>query len=224
MALDGPAGLIQTVGVEPMASEDLSPRVASPQDRDEVVAILVSAFYDDPTWSWAFPDPSRRAEQHRWLWGLLVEGAMRYPWVWLTPGSTATSVWIPPHGTELSQEQEAVWEPAIVEMLGADASAVIHVFELLGQAHPREVPHFYLSFLATSAAHRGRGYGLGLLAGNLRLIDEAGMPAYLEASNPANVALYERHGFKVRGSFKLPGDGPEVFTMWREARPPEPGQ
>jgi ribosomal protein S18 acetylase RimI-like enzyme len=200
-----------------MAAEDLSPRVASPQDRDNVVAILISAFYDDPTWSWAFPDPSLRAEQHRRLWGLFVDGAMRYPWVWLTPGNTATSVWIPPNGTDLSQEQEAALEPTIVEMLGADASAVIHAFELFDQAHPREVPHFYLSLLATSAAHRGRGYGLGLLAGNLRLIDEAAMPAYLEASNPANVALYERHGFEVRGSFKLPGDGPEVFTMWRDA-------
>jgi len=79
------------------------------------------------------------------------------------------------------------------------------------------MPHFYLSLSATSAAHRGPGYGLGLLAGNLRRIDEAGMPAYLEASNPANVALYERHGFEVRGSFTLPGDGPEAFTMWREA-------
>jgi len=200
-----------------MAAEDLSPRIASPQDRDDVVAILVSAFYDDPTWSWAFPDPSLRAEQHRRLWGLFVDGAMRYPWVWLTPGNTATSVWIPPNGTDLSQEQEAALEPTIVEMLGADASAVIHAFELFDRAHPREVPHFYLSLLATSAAHRGRGYGLGLLAGNLRLIDEAGMPAYLEASNPANVALCSRHGFEVRGSFKLPGDGSEVFTMWRDA-------
>ena len=200
-----------------MAAEDLSPRIASPQDRDDVVAILVSAFYDDPTWSWAFPDPSLRAEQHRRLWGLFVDGAMRYPWVWLTPGNTATSVWIPPNGTDLSQEQEAALEPTIVEMLGADASPVIHTFELFDRAHPREVPHFYLSLLATSAAHQGRGYGLGLLAGNLRLIDEAGMPAYLEASNPANVALYSRHEFEVRGSFKLPGDGPEVFTMWRDA-------
>jgi ribosomal protein S18 acetylase RimI-like enzyme len=96
-------------------------------------------------------------------------------------------------------------------------SPVIHAFELFDRAHPREVPHFYLSLLGTRAEHRGRGYGLGLLAGNLRRIDEAGMPAYLEASNPANVALYERHGFEVRGSFKLPGDGPEVFTMWRDA-------
>ena len=200
-----------------MAAEVVSPRVASPQDRDDVVAILVSAFYDDPTWSWAFPDPSLRAEQHRRLWGLFVEGAMRYPWVWLTPGNTATSVWIPPNGTDLSQEQEAALEPTIVEMLGADAAPVIHAFELFDRAHPREVPHFYLSLLATSAAHQGRGYGLGLLAGNLRLIDEAGMPAYLEASNPANVTLYSRYGFEVGGSFKLPGDGPEVFTMWRDA-------
>lgn len=200
-----------------MAAEDLSPRVASSPDRDDVVAILVSAFYDDPTWSWAFPDPSLRAEQHRRLWGLFVDGAMRYPWVWLTPSNTATSVWIPPNGTDLSQEQEAALESIVVEMLGADASPVIHAFELFDRAHPREVPHFYLSLLATSAEHRGRGYGLGLLAKNLRRIDEAGMPAYLEASNPANVALYERHGFEVRGSFKLPGDGPEVFTMWRDA-------
>ena len=82
-----------------------------PQEGRDVVAILVSAFYDDPTWSWAFPDPSLRAEQHRRLWGLFVDGAMRYPWVWLTPGNTATSVWIPPNGTDLSQEQEAALEP-----------------------------------------------------------------------------------------------------------------
>ena len=51
----------------------------------------------------------------------------------------------------------------------------------------------------------------------MRQSDEAGMPAYLQASNPANVALYERHGFKVRGAFKAPREGPEVSTMWREA-------
>ena len=157
-----------------MAAEDLSLRVASPQDWGDVVAILVSAFYDDPTWSWAFPNPSLRAEQHRRLWGLFVDGAMRYPWVWLTPGNTATSVWIPPNGTDLSEEQEAALEPTIVEMLGADASPVIHAVELFDRAHPREVPHFYLSLLGTSAAHRGRGYGLALLAENLRRIDEAG--------------------------------------------------
>lgn len=202
-----------------MAAGNLSARVASPQERGDVVEILVSAFHDDPTWSWAFPDPSLRADQHRRLWSLFVQGAMRYPWVWLTPGNTATSVWIPPHGTDFSDEQEAAFEPAIVSMLGADASPVMHAFEMFDRAHPRDVPHFYLSLLGTGAEHRGRGYGLGLLAENLGRIDEAGMPSYLEASNPANVALYARHGFVVLGSFDLPADGLKVFTMWRDAAP-----
>ena len=56
---------------------------------------------------------------------------------------------------------------------------MINGFELFDRALPREVPHFYLSLLGTRAEHRGRGYGLDLLAKNLRRIDEAGMPAYM---------------------------------------------
>jgi hypothetical protein len=59
------------------------------------------------------------------------------------------------------------------------------------------------------------------LTENLRQIDKAGMPSYLEASNSANVPLYMRHGFEVLDSFTLPEDGPEVFTMWRHAQPLE---
>ena len=193
--------------------DNLSPRVASPRDSDEVVSILVGAFHDDPTWSWAFPDPALRAEQHKRLWRLFVDGAMRFPWVWLTKGNTATSVWIPPLETEFSGEQEAALEPAITEMLGPKASRVLHALEMFDQAHPRGVPHFFLSLLATVPEHRGHGYGLRLLTENLRQIDEAGMPSYLEASNPANVPLYMRHGFEVLDSFTVPEGGPEVFTM-----------
>ncbi len=204
-----------------MTAEKLGPRVATADDVRDVVAILVSAFYDDPTRSWAFPDPARRAEQHRRLWGLFVQGAMRYPGVWLSAGNTATSVWIPPHGTDFSGEQEAVLQPTIIEMMGADAGRVLDAFDRFDAAHPRDVPHYYLSLLGTSHEHQGRGYGLGLLAANLLRIDDARMPAYLEASNPVNVALYVRYGFEVVGSFVLPQDGPEVFTMWRDAAPLE---
>jgi predicted acetyltransferase len=81
------------------------------------------------------------------------------------------------------------------------------------------VPHFYLSLLGTDPRQAGHGYGLGLLADNLRRIDDLGAPAYLEASNTANVPLYERYGFEVLSSFQ-PTGGPLVFTMWREPRPP----
>ncbi len=196
-----------------------SPRVAAAADRDEVVRILVGAFAEDPAWSWAFPDRSRRAAEHTRLWRLLVEGAMRYPWVWLAPGGTATSVWIPPGGTDLSPEQEAQLEPMLVDLLGSGAGRVLEAFEAFERAHPRDAPHYFLTLLGTAPEHRGRGHGLALLAANLRLVDEAGLPAYLEASNVANVPLYQRHGFVVHGGFVLPDGGPEVVTMWRDPRP-----
>jgi hypothetical protein len=183
------------------------------------VDILVSAFFGDPVWSWAFPDPSARAGQQRALWSLLVAGALRYPWVWLASGNTATAVWIPPDGTELSEQQEASLEPLIVELMGDDAPRVLETIGRFEGAHPQEVPHFFLTLRGTRADQRGHGYGLGLLADNLRMIDQAAMPAYLEATNVANVPLYGRYGFEVIGSFTPPAGGPEVFTMWRDVTP-----
>ena len=59
---------------------------------------------------------------------------------------------------------------------------------------------------------------MGLLAENLARIDELGMPAYLESSNPANHARYERLGFERIGEFSTPDDSRVVATMWREPR------
>ena len=57
---------------------------------------------------------------------------------------------------------------------------------------------------------------MGLVAANLAAIDAAGMPAYLESTNPANVDRYRRVGFEPVGEFALPLDGPSVTTMWRD--------
>ncbi|MGZ6342745.1 MAG: GNAT family N-acetyltransferase, partial [Candidatus Limnocylindrales bacterium] len=72
--------------------------------------------------------------------------------------------------------------------------------------------------LGTHPAHRGRGIGMELLQHNLGRIDAFGAPAYLESSNPANDHRYERLGFKRRGQFTLPEQGPVVTTMWRAPR------
>jgi GNAT superfamily N-acetyltransferase len=185
---------------------------------DDCVGILVGAFYDDPLWSWAFPDGSRRREQHAVVWRLMVEGAIRYPWTWLSSGAAATSVWIPPGGTELDDEHADSLEDVLADLLGAGADRVLGALAALEGAHPHRTPHFYLSLLGTDPARRGHGYGLALLADNLREIDALGMPAYLESSNPANVPLYARHGFVPVGVATPPG-GPDVVTMWREPQP-----
>jgi GNAT superfamily N-acetyltransferase len=217
-----PSGVLRRCEVTIDAS-DAGPRVATFADAATVTDLVVRAFYGDPTWQWAFPDPKARADQHRSLWRIFVEGALRYPWVWLGAAAAATSVWIPPGGTDMSRDQEAMLEPLLVEMLGSGSARVLAAFEMFESAHPHSEPHYYLSLLASDPAQRGKGYGLGLLAENLRLIDSEAAAAYLEASNPVNVPLYERYGFRRLSSFDLPDDGPTVHTMWRAARPKRTG-
>ncbi len=190
---------------------------------DDCVEILVGAFHDDPLWSWAFPDGEHRRQQHGVVWRLMVEGAIRYPWTWITEAGSATSVWIPPGGTELADEQAEGFADRLVDLLGRSAAPrALGAFAELERAHPRDTPHFYLSLLGTHPARRGHGHGLGLLADNLRAIGALGMPAYLESSNPANVPLYARHGFVPIGLVRPPG-GPDVVTMWRDPVRPGPG-
>ena len=56
---------------------------------------------------------------------------------------------------------------------------------------------------------------MALLDHNLATIDGEGMPAYLESTNPANVARYESRGFRRVGEFIRPGEGLPVARMWR---------
>ena len=187
-------------------------RIATAQDLDGVTATLTAAFETDPLWSWAFPAQEDLAA----LWGLLVSSALRYPWVWIAEDYAAVSVWIPPGGIELTEEEEASLEPTLAERIGSRAAEVLALFERLEEAHPDEPPHYYLSLLGTHPDHRGNGLGMALLAENLVRLDSEGMPAYLESSNPANDPRYERQGFVRIGGLSRPDGRQTVSTMWRE--------
>lgn len=201
-----------------MQTRDTDPRVATAADAKSIVATLTGAFDADPLWSWAFPDPSKRAEQFKTWFDLFVESALPNGWVWISGEAEATSVWAPPGKTELTPEAKAKVEPFLTGELGAHAESVLQVMERFEAAYPDEKSFYYLSFLGTHPEHRGHGVGMSLLKANLTHVDAEGMPAYLESSNPANNARYERLGFKPRGGFETPDGKHAVTTMWREAR------
>jgi GNAT superfamily N-acetyltransferase len=148
----------------------------------------------------------------------MVDGALRYPWVWMTPAAEAVAVWIPPGGTELSPADEARVGDVLSGLLGAGSARVLGALDRFEQAHPHDEPHYYLSLLGTHPAHRGRGIGMELVEAGLRVIDAEHMPAYLESSNPGNEARYQRAGFEPVGRFEMADAGPAITTMWRPAR------
>ena len=195
-----------------------APRRATEAQADQATEVFALAFHDDPTWSWAFPDAGRRLEQYRLWWGLLVNGALGYDWLWMTSDGGAAALWIPPNQPELVEEDEARVEPLLRDLLGSRADSVLELLARFEANHPRHMPHYYLSLLGTHPDHRGKGKGMGLLAANLELIDQEGLPVYLESSNRANDHRYERLGFVQVGEFAAAAGGPTLACMWREGR------
>jgi GNAT superfamily N-acetyltransferase len=210
---------------EPMSPEQPSnstftavdARIATAAELDATSALIARAFYNDPTWSWAFPDDSKRLGQHKPFWRIFVNRAIEHRSAWVVDKFASASIWVPPGKPEMTEQDELELDALLARMVPKRADLILDAFELFEEAHPREEEHWSLSLLGTDPDARGRGTGLGLLARNLEMIDEQGLPAYLEASNPANVALYERLGFETVGGFQLPDGGPFVTTMWREA-------
>jgi GNAT superfamily N-acetyltransferase len=180
-------------------------RPATEADLEAVTATLTAAFAGDPLWRWAFPDLADLEA----LWRFLISSALRYPSIRMLDDVRAVALWIPPGGTELTPEEE-------VQLAAMVPPHVVALFERFELAHPRERPHYYLSLLGVHPDHRGKGIGMALLAENLALLDAEGAPSYLESSNPANDARYQRIGYRSVGSFTTPDGEHAVTTMWRE--------
>jgi ribosomal protein S18 acetylase RimI-like enzyme len=188
-------------------------RTATEADLDGLTATLTAAFEHDPLWSWAFPD----RDDLEAVWRLFVRNALRYPCVRVSGEYDAVAVWIPPGGSELTETGEAEFERLVRDLIGPRAGEVLELVERFDAAHPEEPPHYYLSLLGTHPGLRGRGLGMALLADSLAGMDAEGVSAYLESSNPANDARYERLGFRRQGEFTTPDGAHLVGTMWRDA-------
>jgi GNAT superfamily N-acetyltransferase len=195
-------------------------RLATHADVDGVTDTLTAAFATDPLWTWAFPDAR---DQAVW-WRYCIASAFRYPGVWISGEYAAVSVWIPPGGVELTEDEQRGLEPLIRGLIGKRCDDVMELLERFETFHPQGEPHYYLSLLGTHPDRRGAGLGMALLTENLKRIDAEGVPAFLESSNPANDRRYERLGFRRVGEFTTPDGACTVATMWREVGaggPPE---
>ena len=140
-------------------TSQLAVRRASAADIDSVTWIVTLAFAHDPLWAHAMARPDGGTAHHGEFWRLFVEGALRYPWTWLTSGWEATSIWIPPGGTEMTPDQEQHLEKLATDRLGPAAGDYLQLLSRFDAAHPRAEPHYYLSLLGTHPGHRGKGIG-----------------------------------------------------------------
>ena len=190
------------------SSSAVRARPATSADIPAVSHTLAAAFFDDPVFSYCYPDAAPRQQiLPRWF-EIVTEATLPYGEIYTTDDVVAGAVWVPP-GVEDDEQMGA----ALGEMSGKYAQTLFEIFERMDEKHSRE-PHHYLFLLGTSPEWQCRGIGSALMRPVLELCDRDAMPAYLEASSEGNKRLYLRHGFEVTGEIKL-HDGPSMWPMWR---------
>jgi GNAT superfamily N-acetyltransferase len=190
-------------------------RLAQTSDLEQVIETLAEGFVDDPLWGvWALPDVPDRIEALRAYWAPFVLAGMKHDGVIMSTGGEAVAVWVPPGVPEMDEADEASVTAGTQTLFGDRAPLLFELYEMFEHARPQDPANWYLSLLATAAKHRGKGAGMRLVEDFLVGVDAAQMPAYLESTNPANLARYGRAGFERLGAFTAP-QGPIVTTMWR---------
>ncbi|WP_369199596.1 GNAT family N-acetyltransferase [Streptomyces sp. PU-14G] len=188
-------------------------RAVGEADLGAARALLHAAFRTDPVSRWIFPEEERREERHPELFGTFLAGAHAHGTAEVTDDGEALALWFDVRGGAQRGGDELADALGRVDPGNARLAAM---GELTEAGHPHE-DHAYLQAIAVTPDRQGLGIGSALLRHRLAACDRQGLPAYLEASSPRSRALYERHGFAVRGAgIQLPFDGPVMWPMWRE--------
>jgi GNAT superfamily N-acetyltransferase len=192
---------------------------AGPGDAPALVWVIAGAFRDLEVSRWLVPDPAERREVFPGYFAIYVEAALDGGTVLTTPGRDAAALWLPVGAGGPGELPEGHRES-----LAAVSGRHIARFEAfdaeLSRSHPRGTAHEHLAVLAVRPDRQRLGIGTALLGARHRVLDAAGTPSYLEASDLAKREIYLRHGYAdLGGPVRLPGGtAPAMYPMWREPR------
>jgi GNAT superfamily N-acetyltransferase len=185
-------------------------------DTRNIAALLTDAFDGDPVSQWLLPDPTERRRRHHAMFRSIVDRALLWGDVHLhfDDGYQGAALWL-----DIAQGEQpgnGVDVEAFRDVFGPDAyDRWVTLVRLMRQHHPAHIRHAYLPFIAVNPARQGRGIGRALLEYKLPQLDEAGVPAYLEASSARSLRLYSRVGFQPFGSLITLPEGPDMYPLWR---------
>jgi GNAT superfamily N-acetyltransferase len=185
----------------------------SAERQRQAISALVLAFVRDPVVRWLYPEPEAYLSHFPGFARAFGGAAFASGTAWISDDLGGAAMWLPsgvhPDGKALASHLFGTVEESRHPTLR-------DVLEQMDEHHPEE-PHWYLPIIGVDAAHQGKGLGAKLLQAALARCDDEGRIAYLESSIPANVPLYERHGFRVVAEIQS-GDAPPILPMLRPAR------
>jgi GNAT superfamily N-acetyltransferase len=194
----------------------------APGQARAAAGVLESSHADYPSFRELIADPARRRGVLRATFTATARDALRSGVVHAASDGDrllGVAVWLPPGGFPWSPRRKLRAVPLFLSVLGR-APAAFGRFAAMGRNAERafpSTPHWYLEVLGVRPEAQGQGLGTRLLEPVLSRADRDGVSCYLETADPANVAFYERLGFRLEGRVQLLPGGP---PHWALRRPP----
>jgi GNAT superfamily N-acetyltransferase len=196
------------------------------QDRlEEAVEVLMSAFEHSPLMRWFFADNEAcylvrlRALIQR---ECRVQLARNWPLKGIVKDTRLVGVAsiIPPE-TLHSPFPASLWATAAAffSFIGTQATNRLAAYDQFSEEYRPDEPHFYLSTLGVRPEGQGMGYAQILLDA-VHLLSQAhptSTGVALCTGNPANLPLYQRCGYQLRGQATL--DSLRVWCLFRPNSP-----
>jgi ribosomal protein S18 acetylase RimI-like enzyme len=196
---------------------------AVPSDTEHLSRLIAQSFAPMTACEWLVPDPERRVDILAAQMGLVASHAMKWGRVDTTACREAVAVWLPTGDPRTVPPEPDGYDQRLTEICGTYAPRLRRLDRLFARHHPPRPVHEHLIYLAVARHRQGCGLGSALMRHHHAILDDRGIPAYLEATNPQNKALYGRHGYRPRGeAFTLP-NGAMFWPMWRTAKRPAVG-
>lgn len=182
--------------------------------------LVAAAFADLPQVAWLVPDPADRFRIMADNLQIFVEHALEHGEVHLLDDHSGVAVWFDNAGEPAPPPKD--YEERLAAAC-APYTARFEQLDALFEAHHPERPHHHLALLAVRPGRQGGGRGTALLEHHHARLDEAGLPAYLEASTARSRDLYLRHGYELMGEpFHLGDCATPFWPMWRRGSSPQP--
>src|SRR4051794_7506411 len=128
---------------------------------------------------------------------IVVEYALEHGEIHTTSDRSAAAVWLPRGATELPPPRD--YERRVLDTCGEHAHRFFELDAIFDKHHPGALPHHHLGLLGVRGDRQGEGLGTALLRHHHARLDQAGIPAYLEASSTGSRDLYARQGYELMG-------------------------
>ena len=187
--------------------------IGKPEDRARLIQTIVLGFSADPMARWASPEPAVYLDRRDQFFDAMGGAAFDHGTAFVADDGAAVATWLPPGVDSDHDRLAAIMDEQTPASRKAEMDAL---FAKMEEFHLAE-PHWYLPLIAADPARQGQGLGTALMEAAIARIEADGRPAYLESSNPRNIPLYERFGFRRIGEIRTE-TSPVLTPMVRPGR------